>query len=77
MNKPVVTELIQNAFTPDQLATALTNILTQPAQQKIKEDYRALRAVLHTGENASEKAAAIVQDLAKATIAEARAGLPA
>jgi lipid A disaccharide synthetase len=76
MNKPVVTELIQNAFTPDQLATALTNILTQPAQQKIKEDYRALRAVLHTGENASEKAAAIVQDLAKATIAEARAGLP-
>lgn len=77
MNKPVVTELIQNAFTPDQLATALTNILTQPAQQKIKEDYRALRAVLHTGENASEKAAAIIQELAKATIAEARAELPA
>jgi lipid A disaccharide synthetase len=77
MNKLVVTELIQNAFTPDQLATALKNILSQPAQQKIQEDYRALRAVLHTGENASEKAAAIVQDLAKATIAEARAGLPA
>jgi len=77
MNKPVVSELIQDAFTTDQLETALTNILSNPAQQKIQEDYRALRAVLHTGENASEKAAAIIQDLAKATIAEARAGLPA
>ncbi|MEI6584082.1 MAG: lipid-A-disaccharide synthase [Chitinophagia bacterium] len=77
MNKLVVTELIQDAFTTDQLATALTNILSNPVQQKIQEDYRALRAVLHTGENASEKAAAIIQDLAKKTIAEARAGLPA
>ncbi len=77
MNKLVVTELIQDAFTTNQLATALTNILSNPVQQKIQEDYRALRAVLHTGENASEKAAAIIQDLAKATIAEARAGLPA
>ena len=77
MNKLVVTELIQDAFTTNQLATALTNILSNPVQQKIKEDYRALRAVLHTGENASEKAAAIIQDLAKKTIAEARAGLPA
>jgi lipid-A-disaccharide synthase len=77
MNKLVVTELIQDAFTPNQLEISITNILSNPAQQKIKEDYRALRAILHTGENASEKAAAIVQDLAKATIAEARAGLPA
>ena len=77
MNKLVVTELIQDAFTPNQLEISLTNILSNPAQQKIQEDYRALRAVLHTGENASEKAAAIIQDLAKATIAEARAGLPA
>ena len=77
MNKLVVTELIQDAFTPDQLEISLTNILSTPTQQKIQEDYRALRAVLHTGENASEKAAAIIQDLAKATIAEARAGLPA
>jgi len=77
MNKLVVTELIQDAFTTNQLATALTNILSNPVQQKIQEDYRALRAVLHTGENASEKAAAIIQDLAKKTIAEARAGLPA
>ena len=77
MNKLVVTELIQNAFTPDQLEISLTNILSTPTQQKIQEDYRALRAVLHTGENASEKAAVIIQDLAKATIAEARAGLPA
>ena len=77
MNKLVVTELIQDAFTTDQLASALTNILSNSVQQKIQEDYRALRAVLHTGENASEKAAAIIQDLAKKTIAEARAGLPA
>jgi lipid-A-disaccharide synthase len=77
MNKLVVTELIQDAFTTDQLATALTNILSNPVQQKIQDDYQALRAVLHTGENASEKAAAIIQDLAKKTIAEARAGLPA
>ena len=77
MNKLVVTELIQEAFTTDQLASALTNILSNSVQQKIQEDYRALRAVLHTGENASEKAAAIIQDLAKKTIAEARAGLPA
>jgi lipid A disaccharide synthetase len=77
MNKLVVTELIQDAFTPDQLASALTNILSNSVQQKIQDDYQALRAVLHTGENASEKAAAIIQDLAKKTIAEARAGLPA
>jgi len=77
MNKLVVTELIQDAFTTDQLATALTNILSNPVQQNIQDDYQALRAVLHTGENASEKAAAIIQDLAKKTIAEARAGLPA
>jgi len=77
MNKLVVTELIQEAFTTDQLASALTNILSNSVQQKIQEDYQALRAVLHTGENASEKAAAIIQDLAKKTIAEARAGLPA
>ena len=77
LNKLVVTELIQDAFTPDQLEISLTNILSTPTQKKIQEDYRALRAVLHTGENASEKAAAIIQDLAKATIAEARAGLPA
>jgi lipid-A-disaccharide synthase len=77
MNKLVVTELIQDAFTPDQLEISLTNILSNPAQQKIQEDYRALRAVLHTGENASEKAAAIILELAKSTIAEARDGLPA
>jgi len=77
MNKLVVTELIQDAFTTDQLATALTNILSNPVQPNIQDDYQALRAVLHTGENASEKAAAIIQDLAKKTIAEARAGLPA
>ena len=77
MNKLVVTELIQDAFTPDQLEKSLTKILSSPTQQTIQEDYRSLRAVLHTGENASEKAAAIIQDLAKATIAEARAGLPA
>lgn len=77
MNKLVVTELIQDAFTPDQLEKALTKILSSPTQQTIQEDYRALRAILHTGENASEKAAAIIQELAKATIAEARAGLPA
>ena len=77
MNKLVVTELIQDAFTTDQLASALKNILSNSVQQKIQDDYQALRAVLHTGENASEKAAAIIQDLAKKTIAEARAGLPA
>ena len=77
MNKLVVTELIQDAFTTDKLASALKNILSNSVQQKIQDDYQALRAVLHTGENASEKAAAIIQDLAKKTIAEARAGLPA
>lgn len=77
MNKPVVTELIQDMFTADQLEKALANILTEKTQQVIHEDYRALSTLLHTGESASEKAAAIIRDLAKKTIAEARAGLPA
>lgn len=67
-NKEVVKELIQDQLTTNQLESALRNILDDPQHlQEIKNNYAELHAMLNTGEDASEKAATIINELAKAT----------
>ncbi|MEI8111774.1 MAG: lipid-A-disaccharide synthase [Chitinophagia bacterium] len=67
-NKEVVKELIQDQLTTLQLESALKQILNNPQhQQEMKKHYTELRAMLNTGEDASEKAANIIINLAKAT----------
>lgn len=61
MNKPIVTELIQDDLTVPNVVKELDQILHEPSrQQQIKQDYQALRAILQQGGNASEKAASHV-----------------
>ncbi|HYH16154.1 MAG TPA: lipid-A-disaccharide synthase, partial [Flavisolibacter sp.] len=58
MNKPVVTELIQNDLNEKNLTRELDSILHNPTkQQQIKREYEELRQILQQGGNASEKAA--------------------
>ncbi|MBU3743549.1 MAG: lipid-A-disaccharide synthase, partial [Sediminibacterium sp.] len=67
-NKEVVKELIQDQLTTDQLETSLQQILNNPQYlQEMKNNYAQLHALLNTGEDASEKAAHIIIDLANAT----------
>ncbi|RPD48924.1 lipid-A-disaccharide synthase [Paracnuella aquatica] len=61
MDRPVVTELIQNELTPQNIVRELEAILPhQQRRQIMLEDYRQLKAMLQQHGNASEKAAAIV-----------------
>lgn len=61
MDKLVVTELIQNDLTTDNLRHELQELLTNPArQQQLATDYTALKALLSKGGHASAKAAASI-----------------
>jgi lipid-A-disaccharide synthase len=58
MDKPVVTELIQNALTTDNLTKELGSILhDQNRIQQIKKDYADLKNLLQKESNASARAA--------------------
>lgn len=66
-NKEVVKELIQDQLTTNNLTIALQQILLNPQHlQEMKNNYAQLHAMLHTGEDASEKAATIINELATA-----------
>lgn len=56
MDKPVVTELIQNDFTKKNLQVELDKILDATHREKLLDDYKELQKKLG-GEGASEKAA--------------------
>lgn len=63
MDKPVVTELIQDELTPDNLVRELRSLLQDSAKQKqVQEDYLALKELLSAGGHASAQAARIIVD---------------
>ena len=63
MDKPVVTELIQNDLTVENLRRELDKLLNEPAkQQQVAADYEALKNILSAGGDASAKAARIIVD---------------
>ncbi|HMO61603.1 MAG TPA: lipid-A-disaccharide synthase [Ferruginibacter sp.] len=65
MDKPVVTELIQDALTAANITTELGCILNQPEKAlQIKKDYAALRQLLSQGGDASAATAAGIYQLA-------------
>jgi lipid-A-disaccharide synthase len=58
MDKPVVTELIQDEMKPANITAELKKLLSDPAtQNRIRKDYADLKDLLSRGGNASEKAA--------------------
>ncbi|CAN5139465.1 lipid-A-disaccharide synthase [soil metagenome] len=58
MDKEVVKELIQNEMTATNIKTELKKILSDTAKkQQLQQDYRALKALLSKGGNASANAA--------------------
>ncbi|MGC4231564.1 MAG: lipid-A-disaccharide synthase [Niabella sp.] len=61
MDKEVVKELIQGDMNVKQLTKELDELLNNPGKQtQIQQDYKALKEVLSSGENASEEAARII-----------------
>jgi lipid-A-disaccharide synthase len=67
MDKPVVTELIQNELTPRNLRKELNELLVNTAkQQQLKDDYAALQRLLGQGGHASARAAASIVAFLKA-----------
>ncbi len=63
MDKPVVTELIQNELTPENLVQELDSLLHNTKRQtQLQEDYRALKELLSAGGHASAQAARIIVD---------------
>lgn len=63
MDKPVVTELIQDELTPENLVRELRSLLQDTAKQKqVQEDYHALKELLSAGGHASAQAARIIVD---------------
>lgn len=61
MDKLVVTELIQDELTPENLVRELNLILTdEQRQQAIDADYKSLKSTLSKGGNASAQAAKII-----------------
>lgn len=66
MNKKVVTELIQDQVTAEQIEKELKQLLfSTPVRLQMGTDYEKLRNQLHTGAKASEKAAEIIVRLSK------------
>jgi lipid-A-disaccharide synthase len=58
MNKPVVTELIQDALTAENLTTELNKLLNDPQKkEQVKNDYSELKKILQQDTNASARAA--------------------
>lgn len=65
MDKEVVKELIQGEMNVENLCRELDMLLhNQKKKEQIKNDYAALKSLLSSGGNASEKAATIIVDLA-------------
>ncbi len=65
MNKQVVRELIQGEMNVANITKELQLLLTNTEKQlQLKEDYTNLKALLHAGGNASQKAASIIITLA-------------
>jgi lipid-A-disaccharide synthase len=61
MDKPIVTELIQDNLTVANISRELKDILqNEDRMQKIKKDYADLKNLLQQGGNASAKAAALI-----------------
>ena len=68
MDKEVVKELIQDELTVLNLTKELDSILHDKEKiSRIKNDYDALKKLLHQQTNASEKAATIIVDFTKST----------
>ncbi len=66
MDKPVVTELIQNEFTTANAIKELDYILNDPIRKlQIKKDYAELKTMLEQEGNASEKAAKAIVNMAQ------------
>ncbi|TXK71594.1 lipid-A-disaccharide synthase [Mesonia sp. HuA40] len=65
MDKPVVTELIQNDFNPRKLREELNLILQSAKRKQILEDYQQLREKLG-GKGASERTAKLIYNSIKA-----------
>jgi lipid-A-disaccharide synthase len=64
MDKEVVTELIQNELTVPNMIRELDRVLHDPKKKaQLSEDYKALRALLQQGGNASERAAEEVVEM--------------
>jgi lipid-A-disaccharide synthase len=64
MDKPIVKELIQNELTTENIKIELNELLYNEARKKqFKEDTEELHQLLSAGGKASQKAAAIVQQL--------------
>jgi lipid-A-disaccharide synthase len=58
MNKPVVTELIQDSLTAENLTTELNKLLNDPQKkEQVKNDYLELKNILQQDRNASARAA--------------------
>jgi lipid-A-disaccharide synthase len=71
MDKPVVTELIQNDLTAENIIRELHAILHNNQRlQQIKRDYEDLKKLLQEYGNASAEAARIIIDAANAAIAQ-------
>jgi lipid-A-disaccharide synthase len=67
MDKPVVTELIQDDLTVKNIVRELDTVLHNPQRlQQLKQDYEDLKNLLQQGGNASAKAAALILDFTKA-----------
>jgi lipid-A-disaccharide synthase len=63
MDKPVITELIQNEMNAKNITAALNKLLFNESKQKqLQEDYAALKNKLSQGGNASAKAAKSIYD---------------
>jgi lipid-A-disaccharide synthase len=66
MGREVVKELIQHDLTADNLARELKALLYDADRKsRMQSDYRELREILGKGGNASDKAAALIVELAK------------
>lgn len=65
MDKPVVTELIQNDFNPRKLREELNLILQSTKRKQVLEDYQQLRKKLG-GKGASERTATLIYNSLKA-----------
>lgn len=67
MDRLVVKELIQDAFTVENVTTELRLLLEDKNRQKVlQEDYHQLRELLRSGGHASAKAAAIITEFVSA-----------
>ena len=64
MNQPIVKELIQDELTPENIKSALENILPDgAARKKMIAQYKQLQDLLRAGGAASEKAATIIYEM--------------